>query len=224
MERIKAWSFSGLLDYEACPLRARFRYIDKIKTEDHPAAARGTAIHDMAEQYVKGTLDPLPKELKKFEEQFLEWRGAYAAGLAIAEDDWGVTHDLEPCGFFDENVWWRGKLDLLVKYPEQKHAWVGDHKTGKEYPVKHMQQGQLYSWITFIMFPEIETVTAQMVYLDQGKLSRPATFNRIQAAKFGARFMERAEVMTSDTTFRAKPNKYNCQYCGYREHCDVAAY
>jgi RecB family exonuclease len=224
MTNIQAWSFSGLLDYEACPRRAKFRYIDKFKTESHPAAARGTAIHDLAEKYVKGELEDLPKELGKFVHEFHEWKQLYTQKLVRCEEDWGATHQWMPTGFFDEDVWWRGKLDLCVLEPDKKHATVIDHKTGKRFgnEVKHAQQGQLYAFATFMMLPEYETVSASMCYLDLGEWSRTMTYTREQAAKIGARFISRAERMTTDTTFVAKPNKFNCRWCNYKEHCDVA--
>jgi RecB family exonuclease len=223
MTTINTWSFSGLLDYEECPLRARFRYIDKIPTEAHPAAERGTKIHDEAEKFVKGEIDDLPKSLSKFGPEFYEWRDAYSEGTVIAEEQWGLTRDCEPCGFFDDNVWWRGLLDLLVLHKDEGRMDILDHKTGKEYPVKHLQQGQLYTFVAFLMFPDYEIANAQMVYLDLGKMSRPVKFNKQQAAKYGANFISRAEKMTSDTEFIPKANRYNCRWCSYKGHCDVAA-
>jgi RecB family exonuclease len=244
VQTIEAWSFSGLLDYEACPLRARFRYIEKLKTESHPAAARGTELHFIAEHVVKD--DPLLPELftkeypesdfatrfaefnkitgKGLTESFATWQRQYKEGTIVLEEQWGMTRDWEPCAFFDKSVWWRGMLDLLEIHPDNT-ARVVDHKSGKKFgnEVKHAQQGQLYSFVAFMMYPELASVTAVMCYLDLGEFSRPLTYTKQQAMKIGGRFTQRAEIMTSDTRFKAKPNKFNCRWCNYKEHCDAYA-
>ena len=76
-ERIKAWSYSRLVDFEQCKLRAKLKYIDRIpeparslppgKTEH--ANDRGTRIHDAAERFVRGGVELLP-ELKSFSTEF----------------------------------------------------------------------------------------------------------------------------------------------------------
>jgi hypothetical protein len=245
MQTIDAWSFSGLLDYEACPLRARFRYKDKIKTESHPAAQRGTELHFIAEHIVKA--DAMLPELftKEFPDSdyatrlaefdkalnkgllqpFTDWQQGFREGNVILEEQWGMTHNWEPCDFFGDDVWWRGMLDLLELDDNRTKGWVVDHKSGKKYgnEVKHAQQGQLYAFVAFMMYPSLETVKAQMCYLDLGEFSRPLTYTKAQASKIGARFTQRAEIMTSDTQFKAKPNKFNCRWCNYTEHCDAYA-
>jgi CRISPR/Cas system-associated exonuclease Cas4 (RecB family) len=245
MDTIKAWSFSGLMDYEACPLRAKFRYINKIKTESAPAAQRGTELHLIAEYIVKkdenlraafeeefpdssyhDRMIEFNKALNKgLLQNFTDWQDAYSKGNVILEEQWGMTSDWEPCDFYADDVWWRGMLDLLELNDNRTHGWVVDHKSGKKYgnEVKHAQQGQLYAFIAFMMYPSLETVTAQMCYLDLGEFSRPLTYTKQQAAKIGARFTERAELMTTDTTFRSKPNKYNCRWCNFKEKCDAYA-
>ena len=63
---INRWSYSRLGTYESCPKKAYYRYIEKIPEEQHPAAERGIKIHGLAEQYIKGELEEMPKELYLF--------------------------------------------------------------------------------------------------------------------------------------------------------------
>ena len=64
-ERIKAWSYSRLADFEQCKLRAKLKYIDRIPEPARPlppgktehANDRGTRIHDAGERF-----SPLKKD------------------------------------------------------------------------------------------------------------------------------------------------------------------
>ncbi len=55
-ERIPTWSYSALSTFEKCPYRSYLQKIKKIPEPQHPAAKRGTDIHDQAEHYVRGDM------------------------------------------------------------------------------------------------------------------------------------------------------------------------
>ena len=55
-ERLPTWSFSALKTFEQCPYRSYLQKIKKIPEPQHPAAKRGTDIHNQAEDYVKGEI------------------------------------------------------------------------------------------------------------------------------------------------------------------------
>ena len=67
---IPAWSYSALKTFEACAYRSYISKVKRIQEDFGPAAARGTAIHEQAEDYVQGKLPELPDTLKKFTSQF----------------------------------------------------------------------------------------------------------------------------------------------------------
>ena len=54
MTNIDRWSYSRLGTYESCPKKAYYSYVEKIPQEQHPAAQRGTRIHQLAEDYIVG--------------------------------------------------------------------------------------------------------------------------------------------------------------------------
>ena len=71
----------------------------------------GKEVHQAAEDYIgKGT--PIPEKYKFIEPvlQILE----KMPGEKLVEYKMGLTKELEPCGFFDENVWFRGVGDLII--------------------------------------------------------------------------------------------------------------
>ena len=51
---VPTWSASTLKNYEQCPYQVKLLKVDKIKEPEHPAAARGTAMHGFAEAYITG--------------------------------------------------------------------------------------------------------------------------------------------------------------------------
>lgn len=121
--------------------------------------------------------------------------------------------------------WLRLKLDVMVMFDET-HAAVIDYKTGRKFgnEVKHADQVQLYQLVTFLRNPKLLFVTAELWYLDQpeGQNITSQTFTRMQGLRFRDGFDKRGIALTTNTEWPANPNKFNCQWCPYKntEHCD----
>ena len=54
------WSFSALKVFEECPYRTYISRVKRIAEPSSPAADRGSAIHQEAEDYVSGKLGEMP--------------------------------------------------------------------------------------------------------------------------------------------------------------------
>ena len=129
---IKAWSYSSITEFEKCALRVKFGKIDRIETEKHPAAERGTQIHEAAEHWIKGSYgDELPTTLKKFEDDFDYLRAEYNAGRAIVEDPWAFTINWDITDWNSDDCWLRMALDAYVQ-EDATSAVVIDFKTGRK--------------------------------------------------------------------------------------------
>ena len=83
-----AWSYSALKVYEECPYRSFIQRVKRIKEPSSPAADRGTAIHQQAEDFVKGELGELPDTLKKFHDEFDQLRALFADAKVELEGEW----------------------------------------------------------------------------------------------------------------------------------------
>lgn len=229
-EHIVSWSISRLKDFEKCAFSAKLKYLDKIPEPERPlppgkkehANDRGSRIHDAAEHYVDGT-GPMIAEHKKFEDHFLKLRNLYAAGDVELEGEWAMGEDWEITAW--KGGWLRLKLDALV-HVNPYEAVVIDYKTGKKFgnEVSHAQQLQLYALVTFLRFPELEEVTAELWYLDVDDITTQR-FTRDQALRFKASFDKRGRKLTTATAFPPNPNKFTCQWCLYGPehsgHCAV---
>jgi hypothetical protein len=212
-ETIRSWSYSKLLDFEGCPMKAKLKHIDRIPEEKVPAAERGTAIHQLAEDYVLGKINTVPAELNKFRAEFESLRAQYIAGAVSLEGEWGFDRQWEPTDY--KSAWLRMKLDARV-HASKTHAVVVDYKTGKRFgnELKHGEQTVLYGIAEIIREPSIEDVTVELWYLDLDELASQ-TFSRKQILKYLPQFDKRGKAVTTATSFPARPNVFSCKWCPY---------
>ena len=214
---VKAWSFSALMNDEQCPYRTFLKVVKRTPEPDSPAAARGTAIHTLAEDFVKGEILEMPVELKQLSGNYRWLREQYEAGKVSLEGEWAFDADWTPTGWRDANAWARIKADAVV-YSSPTAAMVIDHKTGRKFgnELKHQQQTQLYAIATFLRDPALEYVETALWYIDHGEAT-PGKYTRDQAMMFLPRWTLRGNRMTSRTEFPPKPSKTNCKWCPFAE-------
>lgn len=227
---VPSWSFSKLKDFETCKQMFALKHLHKIPEPERVlkpgqtefANDRGTRIHEECELFIDGTYDDLcPEAAKYFPDFFSLLRAMHKDGLVIQEHEWGHDRDWEIADW--KSAWLRLKLDAMVRLSPTE-AWVLDWKTGRKYgnEISHMRQLQLYTVATFLRFPELEKVTAELIYIDQGE-STAVTMTRQQGLRFKQNFHNLGLAATSCEVFPPNPNKYSCQWCPYKntEHCTV---
>ncbi len=216
MAVITAWSFSRWNTYEGCPLKAKFLYIDKLKEPDNAAQARGSAIHKVAEDYVRGSIPAaVPADLKGFSDEFKKLRKLKAQ----PELQWAFRADWTPTDWFAKDAWCRIKLDALASVKGK--VILIDYKTGRWYP-EHEDQLSLYALGGFCSLPLTQEIEAQDWYLDEKKLK--AGEERIIGADFHRSDMEalkkdwarRTKLMLTDQNFKPKPGD-GCRFCHFRK-------
>ena len=220
---IPAWSHSTLKTFESCAYRSYIAKVKRIQEDFGPAAKRGSAIHKLAEDYVRGQLPEFPSDLKKFKSKYEELRKLFTATKVEVEGDWGFTIDWEPCAWMAPDVWARIKLDAIV-HETDTSARVIDYKTGKMFgnEISHSQQALTYAIGSFFRYPKLEHVQTELWYLDHGETTLQA-YTRDQAMVFMPKLHERAIEMTTATAFPPNPSTYNCRWCSYKQgenpHC-----
>lgn len=210
---VKSWSYSRLIDFETCPLRAQFKYIDKVPEEKAPAAERGTEIHQMAEDYVSGKLKTFPIELAHFAEEFDALKTKYKKKQVSLEGDWGFDKDWLITDY--KSAWVRIKLDARVAM-SKTHSVVVDYKTGKRAgnEIKHGEQVLLYGLAELLREPNVETVDVELWYLDINELVRNS-FTREQLMRYLPSFEKRGIRLTTATKFPPTPSTFTCKWCPY---------
>ena len=210
---IKSASYSRLLDFEQCAYRAKLKHFDRIPEEQGVAAERGTAIHQLAEDFVSGKLKTFPPELTKFKDEFTALRARYTEGKVSLEGDWGFDKEWNKASW--KEAWMRIKLDARISLTP-KHSVVVDYKTGKRYgnEIKHGEQVVLYGIAEILRETVVETVTVELWYLDLDELIA-TEFTREKLMRFLPSFEKRLVRMTSVTEFPPNPNVFSCKWCAY---------
>lgn len=217
-----SWSFSKLGDFSKCKKYFWLKHEQKVPEPERPlkpgqlehANDRGSRIHDNLEGYVRGDHDALCSEADKhFGTHADLLRVLYADGKVELEGEWAMNRDWEIAPW--ATGWLRLKLDVLV-HTGKDSAIVIDYKSGRKFgnEVKHAQQLQLYALVTALRYPKLETITAELWYIDIGETTRQ-TFTRAQALRFKKGFDMNGSAIVNCSTWPANPNKWSCQWCLY---------
>lgn len=161
MKKNPAWSYSTIKMYDQCP--KKYYHLKVLKDVVEPpteATTYGTAFHEAAEFYVRDNT-PLPPQFS-FVKSALD-NLKQLQGEKYCEFEMGLTANLEPCGFKDENVWWRGIADLLIINGDE--ARVIDYKTGKSAKYADTDQLELMALAVFKYFPQVKKVKAGLLFV-----------------------------------------------------------
>jgi len=160
--KIPAWSFSSIKTFDQCPKKYYHLKVARDYQEDQNAAhlTYGTAFHEAAEFYIRDNT-PLPPEFG-FAQAALDRLKAFP-GEKLCEYEMGLTENLEPCGFKDSGVWWRGIADLIILRDDL--AFVLDYKTGKSAKYADRGQLELMALAVFKHFPQVKRVKAGLLFV-----------------------------------------------------------
>lgn len=213
---VTAWSYSRLADYEQCPAKFRYKYLEKMPEPGSPAMERGNVIHKQAENFIKSRdrSAEVPKDLKYVAEELKYLRDVGA----MAEEEWGFQNDFawtRRKGWFGDDVWFRAKADVVVEYDDNTLL-LGDWKTGKKYDVNE-DQVELFALAGFHRFPKVKEVDTRLWYTD---LSGDNEVRRIyyedEVDRMIKKWNKKTTAMFADRKFPPKPND-RCKWCHYRK-------
>ncbi len=219
--KITSWSFSRYSTYRECPAKARYKFIEKLKEPGSPAMDRGTEIHTKAEQYIRGNITRMPKELVPLDKEMRRLRAAYKVAPASMqmEQTWAFTADWQHTRWDD----WTGcALRIKVDLAEigDDAVLVTDWKTGKfrdTKAVEYLEQLELYALGALLWFPDVAEVHTRLAYIDEG-LIHPAETNvtlRKELPKLQRTWQKRARPLLTDTRFSPTPSNA-CRWCHFR--------
>jgi hypothetical protein len=155
------WSYSGLGLFQQCPRKYyHIRVAKDIVEPKTDAITYGEMVHKAAEDYI-GKGEPVPEKFA-FITPVLDVLNAIP-GTKHCEYKMGLTEDLEPCGFFDKNVWYRGIADLLIINDQVAH--IIDYKTGKSAQYADTKQLELMALAVFKHFQSVERAKTVLAFL-----------------------------------------------------------
>jgi hypothetical protein len=231
VKQFKSWSFSRLNDWEACPLRAKLKHLDKVLEPEGPALKRGQEIEAEINGFLfKGgkRAPTLPESGVRFREELSALRGV--AKTVLCNKDIAFDRDWQPCPWDAwDRAWVRIRMDLLwASSPEdpfvlprkakQAVARVVDLKTGKIYEDK-IDQVDLYKLGALLLepglLPTVVAATSQLWYLDQGETRPDGSWSSLLPADVekAKRYWEkRVRPMLLDEAFLPRPSN-RCRWC-----------
>jgi hypothetical protein len=172
MSEAGAWSFSRMKNFENCP--KQYYHVTVLKQfpfEETEATRYGTDFHKAAEDYMRDDV-PIPDRFSFSKGMLKSLKDK--PGTKHCELKMGLTEDLQPCGFFDAKVWFRGIVDLLII--DGDRAFIIDYKTGKSAKYADTGQLQLMALSIFAHFPEVKRVKAGLLFVIADKFV-PVDYN-----------------------------------------------
>ena len=160
-----AWSLSSIKTFDQCPKKYYHTKVAKDYKEDFNTEAilYGNEFHAAAEVYVRGDvpeLDPRFDYALAALDKIKSMKGEKLCELKM-----GLTENLEACGFFDKDVWFRGVADLIVLDKETGVAKVIDYKTGKSAKYADKGQLELMALAVFKHYPEVKIVKGGLLFV-----------------------------------------------------------
>jgi len=211
MSKPFSWSFSRLKNYRTCP--KRHWHVDLVrdfKEEESEQLKWGNELHKaMANRIEKGK--PLPTAMKRFE----RWPSMVTQIENVTvkvENKLAMTKDFEACGFFDNDAWFRGVIDVLALVSDRAALTI-DWKTGKINP--EYEQLALSAQLLFSHYPKLEYVETIYVWFghDTETMQR---FHRSEMLETWNRLWPTIKEMDDawrTTTYPPKPSGLCKNYC-----------
>tara|TARA_R100001510_G_scaffold11785_1_gene9017 strand:- start:195 stop:866 length:672 start_codon:yes stop_codon:yes gene_type:complete len=211
------WSFSKIKAFQQCPKQFYHEKVIKQYPFKMTEAIRyGDQFHKAAEKYIRDG-EELPKRFLYAKDSLDALRRK--KGDKLCEYRMGLTEDLEPCGFYEDSVWWRGIADLIILNQDQGIAYVVDYKTGKSSRYADKGQLELMAMATFKHFPNVGTVRAGLLFVVCEDLIRN-TYEQYEADTLWDKWMDNFQTM--ETAYKVdvwnpKPSGLCRQWCQVME-------
>lgn len=201
------WSYSSLSTYKGCPAKWKFSYIDNLPWESSPAMTRGTRMHKMAEDFVKGEIDFVPREIQKIGPSLLTYKnlGAHAEATWLLDKDW------KPTEAEAEDTWVKAIVDLHYVLDDVLYA--KDYKSGQMYD-DHRDQLELYGIMGLHIYPEVKRVETSAIYMDTGHEGMEGSIIRPMLPKLVDKWHGQAVKMFEDNDYDPTPGT-GCRWCPY---------
>lgn len=215
---ITAWSYSRYSCHAQCPLKLRYRAIDKLKVEQTDAQSNGVDVHALGERYLKAPKKPkdIPVPFARFAQELEELRDQ----KALSEHEIVFTEGWKGLStWWAKDAWLRVKIDALVV--QGSFAYVVDFKTGK-LREEHADQTGFYALNVFKAMPRVKKITTGLWYLDhpqqeKQKLHNPTIYDYTRKDDYGhldELWKARAQILLNERIYPAKPN-FLCGWCEY---------
>jgi len=152
MDSLRPYSMSRLREYEMCPRRFHFRYVQKLPEIIESPGKFGKTVHEAIAAALKSEdwkniianldFEQIP-EAERMIQAAIQW--SYQLGEIVGiETKFAIDEDYNLVDFDDPKAFLRGIVDLITKQPDGSLA-VWDWKTG--YATPKLFQIMLYAYV-----------------------------------------------------------------------------
>lgn len=248
------WSFSKMEIGESCPAQFRHKHILKtVAGPSSPDTVVGTAAHEVLERRVKGAsladakkaalentpltsdeqdmLRTLEDRMEAFIRKFEGFCRREGVTKILVEEAWGITATFDRTGFFDKDVFFRGKVDLGA-ITRDGDLVVIDHKSGVAKDLKKDLKKRQQLWSYYVLaipnVPGVSGVRGAIHFL-QGAEDKAVQWmpsyddasrvREVYAPWLFSRINEVAKTLVDP--FPAKPKlRWPCEWCTYQGNCE----
>ena len=158
------YSYSFFNDLASCPRKARHKYVLRdVPKEDSPALEHGRRVHEALEKRM-GAAQPLPDDLAPYEPLAL----AVEPYHPHVEVELAMTLGGKGCGFWDENAFLRGKVDVAITSGDR--CLILDWKTGK--PREDPLELEIFSLLIKCNNSDLSSFTGRYVWLKELRVGK----------------------------------------------------
>lgn len=158
---------------------------------------------------------PIPEKYKFLEPALIKLRDY--EGQHLCEYRMGLTRQLEPCGFFAKQVWWRGVADLVILRDDS--ARLVDYKTSKSSKYADTKQLELLSLALFKHFPQVKKVKAGLLFVVINDFVK-GEFDADQSDVYWSKWMEgtaQLEKCFEVNVWNPRPNFTCSKWCPVKD-------
>lgn len=247
------WSFSKMETGESCPAQFKHKHVLKtVAGPSSPDTVVGTAAHEVLERRVKGAsaadakrlalestpltsdeqdmLRTLEDRMDAFLTKFDGFCRRQGVKQILVEQGWGVTADFRATGFFDKDVFFRGKVDLGAITRDDDLV-VIDHKSGVAKDLKKDLKKRQQLWSYYVLavpnVPGVNGVRGAIHFL-QGAEDKAiqwmdsyddvARVRDVYAPWLFSRINDVAATLVEPYPARPKL-RWPCEWCTYQGSC-----
>lgn len=206
--KLPVWSYTFLSTYARCPKQASARWVERTYPfVETPELKRGNDVHSCMEQRITNDI-PLPPDMQQWEHygELLDQIATQDGVQVHAELKLAVRRDWSPCGFFDNDVWGRGKADVTIR--NSTYASLMDWKTGK--PWEDPLELEIQAVLLQAAYPELKTISGAYIWL---KTDEPGTVYDLSDTAKTRAWIEKTMADAEKSNFWVPKRNALCGWC-----------
>lgn len=212
---MNTFSFSKISTYKECPLKYKYRYIDKLPSKPSIHLIKGSKVHKLLENYENITPGEYFDVVRNFAESEL--------GQEILSKPSIREHKIKLDARLRANDELKKDETRFIGFIDRINVHDGvdliDFKTGKYKEPKYQDFEQLilYSLYMFDKF-DIDEIKLRFVYVEHN-IENTLIFKRESADFYRTQLKADIEKIENDTEFKKCPGPL-CPWCDYRDLCN----